>query len=167
MLHLYIKGIMKMKKYQILIEVFLCLFILSCRTTNNNVSKSSQNWLYDTIKNQRIDYLKHHYVEMFQIEAMFSYKNETWEKYLVKHINQKVPKKNGAPKGIYAVMVSFLISKTGIIDDIKFIDAPKPDYGMCNEIIRVLQNSPQWLPASQNGRNVIYRQQQTIHFIVK
>ncbi len=138
---------------------------------NRNVSKSPKNYLYDAIKKQRDDFVKSHKYgydfESTQSDAGFSYKNETWERYLVKHINRKVPKNNGAPKGIYEINVWFLISQTGTISEVKFLDAPKPDYGMCNEIIRVLQNSPQWLPAALNGRNVTFRERQTIHFIVK
>jgi protein TonB len=39
-----------------------------------------------------------------------------------------------------------------------------PGYGTMEEAIRVLKNGPKWVPASQNGENVIYRQRQAIVF---
>lgn len=42
-----------------------------------------------------------------------------------------------------------------------------PGFGLANEAIRVLEQSPKWKPATQNGRNIIYRNNITISFEVK
>jgi protein TonB len=34
------------------------------------------------------------------------------------------------------------------------------------EAVRVLKNGPKWVPATQNEKNVIYRQRQAIVFLV-
>ncbi len=87
-----------------------------------------------------------------------------WQKYLERNLNSSVPVDNGAPPGKYTVVVSFIVDKTGALSDIKAEN--DPGYGTKEEAIRVLKKSPNWKPAVQNGRNVIYRQRQSITFVV-
>ena len=42
-----------------------------------------------------------------------------------------------------------------------------PGFGLAKEAIRVLENSPKWKPANQNGRNILYRKNIAISFEVK
>jgi protein TonB len=42
-----------------------------------------------------------------------------------------------------------------------------PGYGTKDEAIRVIKRGPNWKPAVQNGRNVIYRHKQGITFVVQ
>jgi protein TonB len=42
-----------------------------------------------------------------------------------------------------------------------------PGYGTPDEAVRVIKKSKQWIPAIQNGRNVIYRQNEAITFVVQ
>ena len=71
---------------------------------------------------------------------------------------------NGAPPGNYTVVVSFLVDKEGNISEVKAEN--DPGYGTADEAVRVIQRGPKWKPAVQNGRNVIYRQRQSITFQV-
>lgn len=87
-----------------------------------------------------------------------------WTKYLQKNLNSDLPVQNGAPAGKYTVVVSFIVSKDGSISDVAAEN--DPGYGTKNEAIRVIQKGPVWKPAVQNGRNVIYRQRQSIVFMV-
>jgi periplasmic protein TonB len=41
-----------------------------------------------------------------------------------------------------------------------------PGFGTAGEAVRVIKKGPAWTPAVQNGRNVIYRQKQSITFQV-
>jgi len=41
-----------------------------------------------------------------------------------------------------------------------------PGYGTAEEAVRVIKNSPSWIPAVQNNKNVNYRQKQNITFQV-
>ena len=50
------------------------------------------------------------------------------------------------------VFVSFVIEKDGSVTDIKVIR--DIGYGTKEEAIRVLQNSPKWIPGEQNGKKV-------------
>ena len=87
-----------------------------------------------------------------------------WKKYLQKNLNSDLPVQNGAPAGKYTVVVSFIVAKDGTISDV--VAENDPGYGTKAEAVRVIQKGPSWKPAVQNGKNVIYRQRQSIVFIV-
>ena len=99
-----------------------------------------------------------------QIQAQFPGGLEAWQKYLTRNLRVDVPLENGAAAGNYKVVVSFLVDREGNISEVRAeID---PGYGTAAEAIRVIERGPKWNPAIQNGRNVIYRQKQTITFQV-
>jgi protein TonB len=79
-------------------------------------------------------------------------------------LNRDLPVENGAPTGKYSVVVSFIVSKDGSISEVKAEN--DPGYGTKEEAERVIQRGPKWKPAVQNGRSVIYRQRQSIVFMV-
>ncbi len=99
-----------------------------------------------------------------QIEAKFPGGRSAWTKFLERNLNSNLPVENGAPPAKYTVVVSFLVDKDGNISEIKAVN--DPGFGTAEEAVRVLRKSPKWQPAVQNGRNVIYRQKQSITFIV-
>ena len=99
-----------------------------------------------------------------QIQAKFPGGIDAWTKYLQRNLRQDTPTENGAPAGNYTVVVSFLVDKTGAISEVKAEN--DPGYGTASEAVRVIQRGPAWQPAVQNGRNVIYRQRQSITFQV-
>jgi len=71
---------------------------------------------------------------------------------------------NGAPQGIYTVMVQFTVDKYGYITDIKALT--NHGYGMEKEVIKLLKKSPKWSPAFQDGRNVKAYRRQPVTFTV-
>ena len=75
-----------------------------------------------------------------------------------------MPIENGATSGKYTVIVSFVVDKEGTISDVQAEN--DPGYGTAAEAVRVIKKSNKWIPAIQNGRNVIYRQKQSIAFLV-
>lgn len=99
-----------------------------------------------------------------QIEARFPGGNEAWAKYLTSHLNSDIPGQNGAPPAKYKVVVSFIVDKNGNISDVRAEN--DPGYGTATEAIRVIQKGPKWVPAEQNGQQVVYRQKQAITFEV-
>ncbi len=99
-----------------------------------------------------------------QIQAKFPGGPDAWIKYLQRNLRSDTPTDNGAPAGNYTVIVSFLVDKTGAISEVKADN--DPGYGTAAEAVRVIQRGPAWQPAVQNGRNVIYRQKQSITFQV-
>lgn len=99
-----------------------------------------------------------------QIEAKFPGGAGAWQKYLERNLNSNVPVDNGAPPGNYTVVVSFLVDKSGNISEVQALN--DPGYGTAAEAVRVIKKGPAWIPAVQNGRNVIYRQKQSVTFQV-
>ncbi len=113
-------------------------------------------------KAQEEDYDKE--FKTVQIQAKFPGGNDAWMKYLQRNLRADVPVENGAPPANYTVVVSFLVDKDGNISEVKAEN--DPGYGTSAEAVRVIQRGPKWTPAVQNGRNVIYRQRQSITFQV-
>ena len=99
-----------------------------------------------------------------QIAAEFPGGVGAWAKYLERNLNRDLPVENGAPAGKYTVVVSFIVAKDGRISDV--VAENDPGYGTKAEAVRVIQKGPNWKPAVQNGRNVIYRHKQSITFQV-
>ncbi|TAH12517.1 MAG: energy transducer TonB [Sphingobacteriia bacterium] len=99
-----------------------------------------------------------------QIAAEFPGGLNGWAKYLQRNLNSALPVENGAPAGKYTVVVSFIVSKDGTISDV--VAENDPGYGTKAEALRVIARGPNWKPAVQNGRNVIYRHKQSITFQV-
>jgi len=100
-----------------------------------------------------------------QIQAKFPGGPDAWMKYLQRNLKSDVPTDNGAPPGKYTVVVSFLVDKDGNISEVKAEN--DPGFGTAAEAVRVISRGPKWIPAVQNGRNVIYRQKQAITFDVQ
>jgi periplasmic protein TonB len=99
-----------------------------------------------------------------QVEAKFPGGQGAWTKFLERNLNNQTPADNGAAPGNYTVTVSFLVDKEGNISQVQALT--DPGYGCASEAVRVIQKGPKWIPAIQNGRNVIYRQKQNITFQV-
>lgn len=99
-----------------------------------------------------------------QIMAKFPGGPEAWIKYLQRNLRSEVPIENGATTGRLTVVVSFLVDKEGNISEVKADN--DPGFGTAQEAVRVIQRGPKWQPAVQNGRNVIYRQKQSVTFDV-
>lgn len=100
-----------------------------------------------------------------QIESKFPGGPQAWRSYLEHTLRTNVPVKNKAPKGVYTVIVSFLVNKEGKVSEPKLIT--DPGYGCGEEVLRIIKKSPDWSPAVHDGKNVIYRQKQSITFVVE
>jgi hypothetical protein len=99
-----------------------------------------------------------------ETEATLENGHDNWNVYLVKNINFSVPCMNGAAPGTYTVSVNFLISKEGRVTYIKPLT--NHGYGMEEEVIKLLDNSPQWIPATRNGRKISSLRSQLVTFTV-
>ena len=62
------------------------------------------------------------------------------------------------------VEVSFLISKTGKVTDVKVVKSAHPILDA--EAVRLISSMPDWKPASQNGAPVNMRVTKPISFIL-
>ncbi len=99
-------------------------------------------------------------------QAQFKGGIEKWVKYLEKNLNSKVAVEAGAPAGSYPVTVEFTVSKAGTVTNIKTISIPADCKPCATEAKRVILEGPEWTPAIQNNKPVIFHQRQTITFVV-
>jgi protein TonB len=99
-----------------------------------------------------------------QKEANFQGGSKKWNKYLNGHLVVPDRFEKSMPDGIYNVIVSFLITTEGKVDEILLMHSC--EWSADLEVFKIFENSPPWQPATQNGKNVKYRQRQNITFEV-
>jgi len=97
-------------------------------------------------------------------EADFPGSNPAWRKHLERNLYVMAPIENGAPAGIYTVIVQFIVDKEGIISDVKALT--NFGYGMEEEVIRVIKKGPKWQPAVYKGKPVKSYRTQPVTFVV-
>lgn len=81
--------------------------------------------------------------------------------------NLRVPdrfRKNMRP-GKYTVIVAFTIGKTGKPQDVYLVKSV--EWSADREVFRIIEHSPDWEPAIQKGKPVLYRQKQNIVFAIE
>ena len=100
-----------------------------------------------------------------EVEASYPGGESAWRNYLMKTLNGNTPVDNGAGAGTFTVIVKFVVSKDGSLSDVSCEN--DPGFGMCQEAIRVIKKTKQWVPAIQNGRNVNAYRRQPITFLVE
>jgi protein TonB len=115
------------------------------------------------MKESNEDALTNDFVSV-QIPAQFPDGIQGWTRYLERNLNSDIPVENGAPPSQYTVIVTFLVDKDGRVSDVKAEN--DPGYGTKEEAIRVIKKGPNWIPANQNGKLVVYRHKQAITFRV-
>jgi periplasmic protein TonB len=151
-----------MKKITLSFIAFLCIFF-----SNTFISKASNNSV--SFSNNSIDSLPHSSVEdtIFQrvdVEASFPGGEDGWREFLQNNLKAETPIKKKSPVGQYMVVVQFIVDKQGKISDITALT--NHGYGMEKEVIRVLKQSPRWLPAIMEGQKVKAYRKQPITFVV-
>lgn len=99
-----------------------------------------------------------------EIDAEFPSGVVGWKNYLQSNINPNIAQTNGAPIGSFRATVSFIIERDGNLSNLRPLT--NWGYGMEEELVRVIHNSPKWIPAMQNGRNVKAYRIQTVKFEV-
>jgi len=97
-------------------------------------------------------------------EAEFPDGNSAWMRFISKNLNTQVPIKNGAPNGSYQVIVLFMIDKNGEVSYLK--PETNHGYGMEEEAMRVIRNSPRWNPLISLGEAKNAYRRQPVTFVV-
>lgn len=106
-----------------------------------------------------------------QVEARFPGGTSAWSKYLEQNLNTSVASKyiklkRGEQSARRTATVEFLVDKEGNISEVRVVNPDEVHPKIAAEAMRVIKNGPKWIPAIQDGRNVIYRQKQNITFEV-
>lgn len=100
-----------------------------------------------------------------EVEASFPGGAIEWRKFLEANLNANVPVDNGAPIGIYKVVVQFVVDRNGAVSDIRALT--NFGFGMESEVIRLIKKSPDWEPAKQNQKTVKAYRNQPVTFVVE
>lgn len=101
--------------------------------------------------------------ERVEIEASFSGGEQAWRKFLEKNLNPNVPVENGAPSGQYLIIVQFVVNKEGRVSEIKPLT--REGYGMEQEVVRIMNKSGMWTPATLNGKPLNAYKKQPVTFM--
>ncbi|MFR9620144.1 MAG: energy transducer TonB [Rikenellaceae bacterium] len=98
-----------------------------------------------------------------RIMPTFQEKDHTaFQQWLVSRI--EFPKKAVRKKIGGNVIISFVIDKDGYPDKITVISSPAPV--LSNEVIRVIKSSPQWVPASKDGKHLSVKLAYNVMFTI-
>lgn len=105
-----------------------------------------------------------------QVEAKFPGGVKAWQKYLEANLNADLGAKYLKPKKGETItqqaMISFLVDTSGNISEVQILNPEDVHRKLAAESIRVIQEGPRWIPATQNGKKVVYRQKQLINWQV-
>jgi periplasmic protein TonB len=136
------------KVFSVLLVILFCVFNTKAQTTTNE-KEIEENVVFQKV----------------EIESEFPGGNKEFIKFLQKKLNGNIPTQNNAKKGLYTVIVSFVVNKDGTLS--KITPETNHGYGMENEVIRVLQKSPKWKPGLQQGKLVSSVKRQPVTFVVQ
>lgn len=88
-----------------------------------------------------------------------------WNKYLQKNVQLPDSIAKQIPKGIYKVVVKFIVDKDGYIGQVQAVD--DPGFGLAEKAVQIIRNyNIAWRPASQCGRTVKSYRMQPIIFSI-
>jgi protein TonB len=91
---------------------------------------------------------------------------EGWRNFLERNLKAEAPIKDKAKKGIYPVVVQFIVDQNGSVSNVKAIQGPQECPSCIEEAVRVIRKGPKWIPAKQNGKAVRYQAIQKISFLM-
>jgi len=104
------------------------------------------------------------------VQANFPGGVQAWASYLQHNLRAEVGAENLKVKKHQTVrqtvIVSFLVNKEGKVSEVTVDNLNQVHPKLAAEAARVIKEGPDWVPASQNGHPVIYRQKQSITFAV-
>jgi len=111
------------------------------------------------------------YKDSVLVQASFPGGPEGWTAYLQKNLNANVAGENIIVRrrqkdSTETIIVSFLVDTTGRVSNVKVENKLPFTPAVANEAKRVIARGPLWSPATVNGRKVLYRQMQSITFVV-
>lgn len=103
---------------------------------------------------------------IFERPAEFPGGLTAWKRYLEKHLDRNTAAKARAPIGDYTVKVNFTVGKDGKLSNVTAASYPYNCVPCAIEAVRVIEKGPDWIPAVQFGRPVLYKAIQYVTFQV-
>jgi len=98
------------------------------------------------------------------IPAKFNGGQNAWRHFLEKNLRPSTPADHGARPGIYIVTISFLVDTAGKVSEVQVLN--DPGYGTAEDVLKAFSHTPNWIPATIDGRKVVYRQKQNFTYQV-
>jgi TonB family protein len=98
---------------------------------------------------------------IFEKPAEFPGGEKEWTKFLQKNLRYPNDAFKKEIKGV--VRVQFIVDTDGSVKESTILTSP--DKSLSNEVLRLMKQSPKWLPAIQYNKPVIYRHIQAITFM--
>ena len=95
-----------------------------------------------------------------EMESIFPGGSAGWKKYLMK--NMEYPDKAQKLQKQGQVVLQFIVDKEGKILDPEIIQSV--EFSLDQEALRIIKQSPAWVPAFQNGKKVKSYKKQPITF---
>jgi hypothetical protein len=128
----------------------------------DSVGKTS--FLADKEKEQHDKFLADRAAAETRVAFFEAEGDKQWKKYIGKNLLVPDRFQQVMKDGTYEVIVSFLISKDGSVDEVYLMRSCELSADM--EVFKVIENSPRWQPAMLKGENVTYHQKQSFSFSV-
>lgn len=107
-------------------------------------------------------------------EAQFPGGRAEWSKYLQRNLNTNLGKRylvipKGQTTAKAKVIVSFVISTSGEVTEAKVVKTEPENIQQIFlvEALRIIENSPKWIPGVQKGKLVKFRLEQPITWMVR
>jgi len=102
-----------------------------------------------------------------KVEIEASVNKEEWSHFLRKNLQPFIEEAaaKGIAPGTYTVKVRFIVKKDGSISDFEALN--DPGYGLAENVLGIMKDSPKWYPAQQNNKPVNSYHTQPITFVVQ
>lgn len=90
-----------------------------------------------------------------------------WQQFLQKNLQPIIESavSKGIKAGTYTVNVKFIVTKEGIVKNISTLN--DPGYGLSEQLIAIMKDSPKWKPGLQNGKPVNSYHTQPVTFVIE
>jgi protein TonB len=146
-----------MKIEALIIPAFFCIAIPA-------YSQKSENTNRGNTKKDSLVQSEFFLYRCDETQAEFPGGTTAWIKFLNKNLRSDIPIKNRAPNGTNKIIISFKVATNGKISNVKA--ETNFGYGMEQELIKVIQKGPKWIPATNSGKKINATRRQPVVFIV-
>jgi periplasmic protein TonB len=103
----------------------------------------------------------------YQVDSPPEFKDglQGYGRFMERMLDRDLPKRRGAPQGIYTIIVRFTVNTDGTVSDITTDN--DPGYETAGEVKRVIRmTSKKWTPAKLNNQPIAYRTYRRISFMI-
>ena len=94
-----------------------------------------------------------------------------WKKHLDKNLNHSLGEsclkiKKGEASVKQTVVLSFKVDEQGKVSDVTVVNSNEVHPLLAAEAVRIITTGPDWVPARQDGKNIVSSKRQTFTWVV-